>query len=225
MKFLAVATSTYRYQTSGYRTGLWLGEYTHFYDVLTEAGHTVDLASVQGGVVPLDPVSLMPPVIGMGDTDKRYEDGEFMKRLDNTPALADVDKDSYDGIYLTGGHGTMYDFTSETVREAVASFADAGKIVSAVCHGPAGLLNVTLADGSKLLDGKKVTGFTWAEEKVARRADNVPFSLEDELGAQAGEYSKGAVPMTEHVVVDGLLVTGQNPMSAAGVGKAVLELI
>ncbi|WP_175935459.1 type 1 glutamine amidotransferase domain-containing protein [Corynebacterium sp. Marseille-P4321] len=224
MRFLALSTSAHRYESSGLRTGMWLGEYTHFYDVLTEAGHSVDLASVRGGVIPLDPVSLQPPVLQLGGTNKRYEDPEFMAALDDSPAIADVDLDAYDGIYLIGGHGTLFDFDAPEVNSAVAHFADAGKIVSAVCHGPAGLLGVRLASGQLLLDGKRATGYSFSEEKLARRADEVPYSLEEKLAEESAEYDKARIPMTKHVVVDGKLVTGQNPMSATGVGEAVLEL-
>lgn len=224
MRILALSTSVHRYETSGIHTGMWLGEYTHFYDVLTKAGHTVELASVDGGTVPIDPVSLKTPVIQMGGTNKRYEDPEFMSQLDDTEAIDSVDLDAFDGIYLIGGHGTMFDFPTEPVSAAVAHFADAGKIVSAVCHGPCGLLDVTLADGTKLLDGRRVTGYSWTEEKLARRTEEVPFSLEERLRAEAGEYTTAKVPMTKHVVVDGKLVTGQNPMSAAGVAEAILAL-
>ena len=227
MRILALSTSVHRYQDSGIHTGMWLGEYTHFYDVLTEAGHDVELASVDGGAVPLDPVSLTPPVIQLGGTNKRYEDPEFMATLDDTPALADVDLEQFDGIFLVGGHGAMFDFSDDAVSRAVAYFADNDKIVSAVCHGPAGLLGVKLASGELLLSGREVTGYSFTEERLARRADEVPFSLEDRLKEEAGEggeYSKAKIPMAKHVVVDGKLITGQNPMSAAGVGKAVLEV-
>ena len=225
MKFLALSTSVHRYESSGIHTGMWLGEFTHFYDVITEAGHEVDLASVDGGVVPIDPVSLKTPVIQMGGTNKRYEDPEFMSLLDDTPAIADVNLGDYDGIYLIGGHGTMFDFSNDEVKKAVAYFADNDKIVSAVCHGPCGLLDVTLANGKKLLDDRTVTGYSWTEEKLANRTDEVPFSLEDKLCEQAGEYTTAKIPMTKHVVVDGNLITGQNPTSAAGVGEAVLKVI
>ena len=155
---------------------MWLGEFTHFYDVLTDVGHEVTL-------------------------------------------------DDYAGIYLIGGHGTMFDFSNDEVKKAVAYFADNDKIVSAVCHGPCGLLDVTLANGSKLLDDRTVTGYSWTEEKLANRTDEVPFSLEDKLREQAGEYTTAKIPMTKHVVVDGNLITGQNPMSAAGVGEAVLKVV
>ena len=224
MKFLALSTSVHRYESSGIHTGMWLGEFTHFYDVLTEAGHEVTLASVDGGAVPIDPVSLKTPVIQLGGTNKRYEDPEIMDQLEDTPAIADVNLDEFDGIFLIGGHGTLFDFQNEAVNKAVAHFADAGKIVSAVCHGPTGLLDVTLADGTKLLDGRRVTGYSWTEEKLARRTEEVPYSLEDKLREQAVEYTTATIPMTKHVVVDGKLITGQNPTSAAGVGEAVLEL-
>lgn len=225
MKFLALSTSVHRYADSGIHTGMWLGEYTHFYDVLTEAGHEATLASVDGGAVPIDPVSLKTPVIQLGGTNKRYQDPEFMDQLDDTPAIADVNLDEFDGIYLIGGHGTMFDFAADEVKQAVAHFADAGKIVSAVCHGPCGLLGVPLASGETLLHGRRATGYSWTEEKLANRTDEVPFSLEDKLRAEAGEYTKAKVPMTKHVVVDGKLITGQNPMSATGVGEAVVELL
>ena len=223
MKFLALSTSVHRYTDSGIHTGMWLGEYTHFYDVLTEAGHEVTLASVDGGAVPIDPVSLKTPVIQLGGTNKRYEDPEFMDQLDDTPAIADVNLDEFDGIYLIGGHGTMFDFAGDEVKKAVGHFADADKIVAAVCHGPCGLLDVTLANGRMLLDGRHVTGYSWTEEKLARRTEEVPFSLEEKLRDQAGAYTTAKIPMTKHVVVDGKLITGQNPTSAAGVGEAVLE--
>ncbi|WP_342319233.1 type 1 glutamine amidotransferase domain-containing protein [Corynebacterium mayonis] len=225
MKFLAVATSTHRYHVSGHRTGMWFGEYTSFYNVVTRAGHEVDLASIVGGVVPLDPMSLSAPFIFAGGANKRYEDAGFMDTLDTTPALATVPLQDYGGIYLVGGHGTMFDFEDEALKAALAHFATAGKIISAVCHGPAGLLDVPLADGTHLLDGRSVTGYTWAEEKLARRSLEVPFSLEEKLTQQAGKFSAARMPMSKHVIVDDFLVTGQNPMSAAGVAEAVLELL
>lgn len=225
MKLLALSTSAHRYETSGLRTGVWLGEYTHFYDAVTEAGHEVDLASVRGGVIPIDPVSLQPPVIQLGGTNKRYQDPEFMAQLDSAPAIADIDLEAYAGIFLIGGHGTMFDFVTDEVNNAVAHFADADKIVSAVCHGPVGLLSVRKADGTELLAGRKVTGYSWAEEKLARRADEVPFSLEERLSADAAEYTTARIPMTKHVVEDGKLITGQNPMSATGVGEAVVKAL
>lgn len=225
MKAVAVSTSATHYDKTGHRTGMWLGEYTHFYDALVDAGHEVILASIRGGEAPIDPVSLQPPVINLGGTAKRYKDRDFMAQLDNTPAVADIAPEDFDAVYLIGGHGTLFDFDDPALKTLLAAFAEEGKVVSAVCHGPSGLLDVPLSSGSTLLTGKKVTGYTWAEEKLTRRADAVPYSLEERLEAEADEYTTAKIPMTEHVVVDGNLVTGQNPMSASGVGKAVVQLL
>lgn len=225
MKVLAISTSASRYEKTGHRTGMWLGEYTHFYDELTEAGHDVTLASITGGEIPIDPVSLQPPVINLGGTAKRYQDREFMSQLDDTPAVSDLNAEDFDAVYLIGGHGTLFDFDDPALKTLLAAFTENGTIVSAVCHGPAGLLDVPLPSGGTLLSGKKATGYTWTEEKLARRADAVPFSLEEKLEAEASEYTTATIPVTEHVVTDGTLVTGQNPMSAAGVGKEVVRLL
>lgn len=225
MKVLAISTSASRYEKTGHRTGMWLGEYTHFCDVLTETGHDVTLASIAGGEIPIDPVSLQPPVINLGGTAKRYQDREFMSQLDDTPAVSDLNAEDFDAVYLIGGHGTLFDFDDPALKTLLADFTENGTIVSAVCHGPAGLLDVPLPSGGTLLSGKKATGYTWTEEKLARRADAVPYSLEEKLEAEASEYTTATIPMTEHVVTDGTLVTGQNPMSAAGVGKEVVRLL
>lgn len=221
-RILTIVTNAADYEKVGYRTGLWLGELTHFQDEVEKAGYEVHLASPRGGYVPLDPESLSTVMLKMGGTGKRYEDAGYMAALQDTTALADVDVADYDAVYLTGGHGTMFDFRDPVVAQVVAAFADAGKVVSAVCHGPVGLLDVTLADGQPLLRKRKVTGFSWREEKLAGRRDAVPFNLEKELGRR-GKYEKSRVPMKSHVVVDGQLVTGQNPTSAGGVGKAVVK--
>lgn len=221
-RVLAVATSVGEYKKVGYRTGLWLSELTHFWDVLTEAGYEIDLATPMGGDVPLDPESLTPITLA-GSTRKHYQDRSFMDHLRDTRNLDDVVADDYNAIYLTGGHGTMFDFAvDERLAELVGEVAQAQRVVSAVCHGPAGLLNAKV-DGKPLLAGKKVTGFSMLEEKLAQRADAVPFSLEDRLRDAGATYEKAPLPMTPHVVVDGRLVTGQNPVSAKAVGRAVVE--
>jgi len=224
-RILAVASSTPEYAKAGYRTGLWLGELTHFYDVLTDAGHDVTIASIDGGRVPLDPESLSTLVLKQGGTDKRYADRHFMDLLTRTPSIDVLRADDYDAIYLTGGHGTMFDFTSPALAKLVSDFWAQDKIVSAVCHGPAGLLEATTPDGAPLLEGRKVTGFSWPEEKLAGRAKVVPFNLSKAIKQRGGKYEKALRPMAKHVVVDGRLITGQNPTSAKAVGKAVLKAL
>src|SRR5690349_11488403 len=123
----------------GFRTGLWLGELTHFWDVAEKAGLQMDIASPSGGYVPIDPESLAPAVLEVGGTDKRYEDRAYMNLLTNTMKVADADVANYDAIYMTGGHGVCFDFNkSVDLAKPTAGFYESDKIVSAVCHGPAG---------------------------------------------------------------------------------------
>lgn len=223
-KVLVVTTSAGEYATKGYRTGLWLGELTHFYDVLVDAGHDVTVASIEGGQVPLDPESLGSLVLKSGGTDKRYEDRAFMDLLEGTAAVADLDAADYDAIYLPGGHGTMYDFPGDRdLARLVGEMYDAGKLVSAVCHGPAGLLGAVRADGRPLVEGKKVTGFAPAEEKLADRADAIPFRLDKALKDKGAKYTKALRPFGEKVVRDGTLITGQNPQSAKAVAEELVK--
>lgn len=222
-RVLAVTTSVDEYRTTGYRTGLWLGELTHFYDVVTDAGHEVVIASIDGGFVPLDPESLSTIMLAQGGTKKRYADRAFMDLLRDTPAVSTLRALDFDAIYLTGGHGTMYDFTDPALARLVSDFWAQDKVVSAVCHGPAGLLEATDTKGRPLVAKRKVTGFSWPEEKLAGRADAVPFDLSKALKQRGAKYDKALRPMAKNVVTDGRLITGQNPMSAKAVAKAVLK--
>lgn len=186
-KILIIVTNVPEYEKVGYRTGLWLGELTHFWDVTEEAGYHMDIASPSGGYVPLDPESLIisevADTVGIkGHVSKRYEDRNFMNLLRDTSKVSEMNAGDYDAIYMTGGHGVMFDFsTSVALAVLTAKFYEINKIVSAVCHGPAGLLEVKLSNGDYLIKGKDVTGFSWKEEVLAKRDHAVPFSLEDEL--------------------------------------------
>lgn len=228
-KILTIVTNASQFEQAGYRTGLWLSELTHFWRVVENAGYQVDIASPLGGKIPLDPQSLIltqiADAIGLGgDLAKRYKDDAFMNRLNNTLKIADADVNHYDAIYLVGGHGVMFDFPNdEALATLVAQFYENEKIVSSVCHGPAGLLNVTLSTGEYLVNKKKMTGFSWKEEKLAKRDQVVPFNLEEELKERGAHFSTAFLPFATHVIEDGLLITGQNPKSAKHVGKAVVK--
>ena len=124
---------------------------------------------------------------------------------------------------MTGGHGVCFDFRSPDLAGLTAAFWGAGKIVSAVCHGPAGLLEVRLPSGEHLIAGKDVTGFSWDEEGQVGRDDAVPYNLEEELRKRGARYGKAWMAFGSHVVEDGKLITGQNPASAAAVGEAVVK--
>ena len=221
---LIVVTNASEYEKVGYRTGLWLGELTHFWDVAEEAGFRMDIASPAGGHVPIDPESLAHAVLKDGGTDRRYEDRAFMDRLDGTMRVADADPSRYDAIYLTGGHGVSFDFPkSRPLAELIARFHESGKVVSAVCHGPCRLLDVTLSSGEPLVKGRNVTGFSWQEEELAQRANAVPYSLEDRLKELGASYTTAEKPFAPHIVEDDRLITGQNPGSAKGVAEAVVR--
>ena len=223
-RILVIVTNVSEYEKVGYRTGLWLGEMTHFGDVVEKAGYRMDIASPSGGDIPLDPESLAASVLKDGGTDKRYEDRTYMNRLLGTMKIESADPADYDAIYMTGGHGVCFDFPrSEALARLTAEMFEAGKIVSAVCHCPAGLLEVKLSNGDYLIAGKKVTGFSWNEEVKAGREQAVPYNLEEELQKRGAKYSKAWMAFSSHVVEDGLLITGQNPASAGSVGEAVVK--
>ncbi|MFC6592987.1 type 1 glutamine amidotransferase domain-containing protein [Deinococcus lacus] len=223
-KVLAVVTSHPVYDGHDTPTGLWLSELTHFFDRLVKAGHEVDIASIAGGPVPIDPVSLSKMNMD-AETQGYYDDPRFMKLLNESLALKDLDPADYDAIYFAGGHGTLYDFRHKPeIERAILDIDARGGIVSAVCHGPAALLDVQKG-GQPFIAGKQVTGFAALEERLAMRMDKVPFVLEDAMKELSEGYGKGLLPFVPHVVVDGRLVTGQNPQSAKGVAEKVIEAL
>lgn len=223
-KILVVVTNVPEYEKVGYRTGLWLGELTHFWDVVERAGYQMELASPLGGPIPIDPESLAHEVLAELGTEKRYENKAYMSMLHNTKRLADVKVEDYDAIYLTGGHGVMFDFPqSADLANLMTKFYEAKKVVSTVCHGATGLLSAKLSTGDYLIKGKKVTGFSWAEEIAAKREKAVPFSLEDEMRKRGANYTKAKNAFETYIVEDGLLITGQNPGSAQAVAAAVVR--
>lgn len=209
------------------RTGLWLSELTHFYDEMERRGFAMDFVSPQGGAVPLDPQSLLPlPLMADKSTRARRGDTQFMDRLQSTLKPSEVEAGDYAAIYFTGGHGTMWDFPENAeLQRLAASIYEQGGAVSAVCHGVCGLVNVELSDGKKLVDGKRVTGFSNLEEVLALKSGIVPFKVEDGLKASGADYSRATLPLQGHVVADGRLVTGQNPGSARAVARELAGVL
>lgn len=201
-------------------TGYYVGEAAHPWRVFTDAGYVVDVASVRGGVAPED---------GRDDSDPEQvaflADPHIGGQLADTTALEDIEPTAYDVLFMVGGHGTMWDFPDSAALARVGrEVYENGGVVAAVCHGPAGLVNLTLSDGTALVSGKTVTGFTNEEEAAVNLTDVVPFLLAPRL-TQAGAQHVAAAPFTEHVEVDGRLVTGQNPQSAAAVARAVVTIL
>lgn len=224
-RILIVLTNHATYPTKKDTTGLWLGELVHFYDLFEKEGFSMDLVSPKGGYVPLDHLSLSFWFLD-DDSNARLNDPEFRKRLENTLSPDQVEWKGYDCIYFAGGHGTMWDFPDQTqLQEISRNIYESGGVVSAVCHGVSGLLNVRLSDETYLVSGKEVTGYSNMEERLARRSDQVPFFLEDELKQHGGMYKKGLIPLISYALVDGRLVTGQNPNSTKAVAQETLKVI
>ena len=206
-------------------TGLWLSELTHFYDELEKAGIHMDIVSPRGGRIPIDGRSLGRFTLGKA-AKRRYEDPEFMSLLEDTRSLSDVDWNEYDVLYFAGGHGAMWDFANtDEVHALTRKMYEGGRIVSAVCHGTAALQNVRLSNGEYLISGKKGTGFRYLDETVAGVKRFVPYNLEEALKERGMTYSHAFLPLAGHTVVDGRLITGQNPNSATETAQRVLEIL
>ena len=156
---------------------------------------------------------------------KYWNNPEFRNTIANTQKMSKVDTSQYSAIFFAGGHGTMWDFPNdEAIQKAVREIYESGRIVSAVCHGPAALVNVKLSDGSYLVKGKKVAAFTNGEEEEVQSTHVVPFLLETAL-VDHGALHQSTPNWSDNTVVDGRLVTGQNPQSAASLGEALAQLV
>lgn len=222
---LIAVTNTDHWGDHDKPTGLWFGELTHFVHAIEEAGHTWELCSPQGGDIPLDPRSL--GWMFMKASDKAlHANAEFMARLKNTVRSADIDASKFDAIFYAGGHGTMWDFPDDpSLQDIAASIHARGGYVAAVCHGVAGLLNVQRSDGTPLVAGASVTGYSDFEEWVAGDRKFVPYSLQDALTERGAKFEKAMIPFSPHICIAGRVVTGQNPRSAAAVGEALAGLL
>ena len=220
-KVLFVVTSCNVKGDTGIPTGFNLSEVTHPLEKLEESGGVVDIASIKGGEAPLDGLEDFNDPINA----KYWADADFRKAIAHTLKLDDAKASAYDAIFFAGGHGTMWDFRdSPAVLKLVPEFYESGKIVSAVCHGPASLVNVKLSDGSYLIAGKNVAGFTNGEEEEVQSTNVVPFLLEDALIKHGANY-KHAPNWNDNIAIDERLITGQNPQSAASVGKAIVKML
>ncbi|MEG4117975.1 type 1 glutamine amidotransferase domain-containing protein [Microcoleus sp. N9_B4] len=219
-KVLIVLTSHDTLGDTGKETGFYLAEVTHPLDAFTQAGLAVDFVSPKGGKAPMVGVDLEDPL------NKAFlDDSKQVFRVENTLNPAQIDSAEYSAIFYAGGHGTMWDFPDhQELAEIAAAIYEAGGIVGAVCHGPAGLVNIKLSDGEYLVANKTVAAFTNEEEAAVGLTEIVPFLLESKLIERGANFTK--VPNFQaHVVASDRLVTGQNPASAAGVGHKMVELI
>ncbi|MBU3200951.1 type 1 glutamine amidotransferase domain-containing protein [Clostridium estertheticum] len=212
-KILLISTS--ESNMNGHPTGLWLEELAEPYNVFKKAGLEVDIASILGGKVILDKVSIPNGI------PSEYE--VAYKLLENTQSLETAMKNSYDAILFAGGHGPLMDFVNnKNIEELILDTYNNGNIVSGVCHGVAAFVNIKNKDGKYFVDGKNLTAFTDTEEVLAGLEDKVPFAVESRLREQGAIIDKGA-DFTAKVVVDKNFITGQNPQSSHKIAEVILE--
>ena len=202
---------------NGHKTGLWLEEYAIPYNELAAAGFHLVTASPKGGEAPIDPRSFE------ADAATKYADA--LEQIKRTKTLDEIDPAPFDAIFFPGGHGPMFDLARDArVKALLRHFVDAGKPHAAVCHGPAAFVGASTASGQPIVAGKRLTAFTNEEEREVKLDKVVPFLLEDKLREEGAQFEKGP-SWSDHVVTDGLLITGQNPQSSASAARALISAL
>jgi putative intracellular protease/amidase len=223
-KVLFVLPSHDKLGDTGQKTGYWLEEFASPYYEFVDNGYDVVIASPKGGKPPVDPKSLQPE--NQSESTKRLQNDPVVKqKLENTLILNQVSAGEYDTLFLPGGHGPMWDLSQDKdLKRIVESFYNNKKIISAVCHGPAGLLQATDNNGNSILKDKSVTGFTNDEEQTVKLDKTVPFLLEDKMKELGGNFKK-TENFKPFIVSDGQIITGQNPASSLLAAKRVVEVL
>ncbi|MFT7111451.1 MAG: putative intracellular protease/amidase [Porticoccaceae bacterium] len=223
-KILLVLTSHRELGDSGKITGFYYEEMTDPYYIFEDAGFEVELVSVKGGKPTHDPGSLPTEEKRAASVKRFLSDSDGLNKLAKTAAISATSATGYDGIFLAGGHGAMWDLPENTaLARLLEEFHGAGKVISAVCHGPAGLLDAKDETGSLIVSGKRMTGFSNEEEIMTGLDSVVPFMLQDRLSA-LGEYESGP-RFRPYSVIDGKLVTGQNPASSKVTAENVVKVL
>ncbi|MBF0750931.1 MULTISPECIES: type 1 glutamine amidotransferase domain-containing protein [Pasteurellaceae] len=219
---LCVVTSTTEKGNTGISTGFWLSELTHPLKVMEEAGFKTVIASIKGGQAPIDKDSL-----DFTDPVNQYfwNETDLEARLAHTPSVSELNGEDYSAIFFAGGHGTMWDYReNQDAQRLIREVYENNGVVSAVCHGPAALVDAKLSNGEYLVKGKNVAAFTNKEEEEVGGTAIVPYLLESAL-IEHGAIHHEAPNWFENVYVDGRLVTGQNPASAHKVGVEVVKVL
>lgn len=216
-KILFILTSHDR-MLNGEATGIWLEEHAVPYLAFTRAGHNVTVASMAGGKVPVDPKSAP-------SLEQAAAWGQAVAMLADTPAFDTLDTDSFDAVYLPGGHGTVFDMPyNKKLHDLLLRFDAAGKVIAALCHAPAVFAGLRRADGTPFIAGRHVAAFTDAEERAVDGVSKVPFLLESRL-KELGAIHHPAADWASNAILDGHLVTGQNPQSSAAAATLMLGLL
>ncbi|MFT6855927.1 MAG: putative intracellular protease/amidase [Cyclobacteriaceae bacterium] len=221
-KILFVLTSHDELGSTGEKTGFWIEEFAAPYYLLKDKGVEITLVSPKGGQPPIDPKSELPD-FQTPATVRFNGDKETQEVLSKTLKLASVNQADYDAVFYPGGHGPLWDLAEDEYSTSlIEAFIKNDKPVAAVCHAPAVFKNTKNADGTPLVNGKKVTGFSNTEEEAVQLTDVVPFLVENMLKENGGIFSKGE-DWNPYAVEDGLLITGQNPASSELVAELLLK--
>ncbi len=223
-KVLIVLPSHDQLGNTGEKTGFWLEEFTGPYYKFIDNGYEVILASPKGGKPPIDPKSLKKE--NQSESTERFKmDKSVQDKLENTTVLSQVSARDFDTLFLPGGHGPMWDLSADkNIKRLVEDFYSDWKVISAVCHGPAGLLQAREQNGNSILKNKKVTGFTNDEESSVGLTKVVPFLLEERMKELGGKFERGE-DFKPYIVTDGRLITGQNPKSSSLAAEKVVEIL
>lgn len=215
-KVLFILTSRNQYD-DGTPTGLWLEEASEPYNILINANIDVDIVSIEGGEVPVDPNSTQN-----GELEKY---AQFANSIKQVPSLGEVNTSEYDAVYLPGGHGTVFDYAhNQKLASMLADFKSEGKIISSVCHGPSAFVGAKDNEGNFLINGVTLTAFTDEEERAMGLEDKVPFLTQSELENQGAKFITKD-NFVEHVETDGQFITGQNPQSSVAIGEALRKAL
>lgn len=215
-KVLFILTSRNQYD-DGTPTGLWLEEASEPYNILINANIDVDIVSIEGGEVPVDPNSTQN-----GELEKY---AQFVDSIKQAPSLGEVNTSEYDAVYLPGGHGTVFDYAhNQKLASMLADFKSEGKIISSVCHGPSAFVGAKDNEGNFLINGVTLTAFTDEEERAMGLEDKVPFLTQSELENQGAKFITKD-NFVEHVETDGQFITGQNPQSSVAIGEALRKAL
>ncbi len=217
-KRILIVVTSHDHIDAAHPTGLWFEEFAIPYKQFISQGFEITIASPRGGSVPIDPRSEPKP-------EEVEQTAQARSVLRQTQTLSEVRATNFDAIFLPGGHGTMFDLPENTtLQHLLGDFANADKVIAAVCHGPAGLVGARLANGTPLVAGKTITAFTDNEERAAELDHSMPFLLESRLRELGGRFVVQP-NWSDHVERDGKLITGQNPQSSGSVARAVIEAL
>lgn len=223
-KVLFVTTSHDKLGNSGLKTGVWFEEVATPYYAFKSAGFDIDIASIKGGKVPIDPTSELPEW-ETEDTIQFKNDTIAKEHLNHSLKLSELNSENYEQVYFPGGHGPMWDFVNnEVLAKLLNEFIIQDKTIGALCHGVAVLVDATNSMGEPFVKGKKTTSFSNSEEDAVGAQAIVPFLLETKLKDLGSTYSKGN-DFSPYIVVDGNLITGQNPASSANVAEKMIDLL